>query len=74
MVGQRLADARRSKGMSVDDVSAATKLRPLIVEAIEMDDYQLSGGDAYVIGHLRMIAAAVGEDPDAVVAEYRSGA
>lgn len=74
MVGQRLADARRSKGMSVDDVSAATKLRPLIVEAIEMDDYQLSGGDAYVIGHLRMIAAAVGEDPDAVVAEYRSRA
>lgn len=72
MVGDRLADARRSRGMSVDDVAARTRLRPIIIEAIEQGDYALSGGDAYVVGHLRMIAGAVGEDPDDVVDEYRS--
>jgi len=74
VIGQRLADARRLRGMSVDDVAAVTNLRPIIIEAIETDDFALSGGDAYVIGHLRMIANAVGEDPEDVIAAYRGGA
>jgi len=72
VIGQRLADARRLRGMSVDDVAAVTNLRPIIIEAIETEDFGLSGGDAYVIGHLRMIAAAVGEDPEDVIETYRS--
>lgn len=58
----------------MDEVAARTKLRPRIIEAIEHDDYELSGGDVYVVGHLRMIADAVGEDPEDVVQEYRNGA
>ena len=74
MIGQRLADARRLRGMSVDDVAAVTNLRPIIIEAIETEDFALSGGDAYVIGHLRMIANAVGEDPEDVIKAYRDRA
>lgn len=71
MIGQRLADARRLRGLSIDDVAAATNLRPTIIEAIEMDDFALSGGEAYVIGHLRMIATVVGEDPEDIIDDYR---
>lgn len=72
MVGRRLAEARNSHGLSIDDVAASTNLRPLIIEAIEAEDYQMSGGDAYVIGHLRILAKAVGLDDDEIVAEFRS--
>jgi cytoskeletal protein RodZ len=44
-----------------------------MVEAIEADNFELSGGDAYVVGHLRMIAQAIGVDPDEVISEYRRG-
>lgn len=71
MVNETVAQARRSRGMSVDDVAAVTSLRPLIIEAIEAGDFEMSGGEAYVVGHLRMIAKAVGLEPDDVVAEFR---
>jgi len=74
VIGQRLADARRANRLSVEDVAARTKLRPMIIEAIEAEDFQISGGDAYVVGHLRMIAEVVGEDPEEIVSDYRRGA
>ncbi len=57
--------------LSIDDVAATTRLRPRTIEAIEDDDFSLCGGDSYAIGHLRMIADAVGLDSDDLVAEYR---
>jgi len=72
MVGKRIAQAREDHGLTIDDVAAATNLRPLIIEAIESDDYAMSGGDAYVVGHLRIIAKAVGLDSDEIIAEYRA--
>ena len=71
MVGERIAAARMSRGLSIEDVAQATKLRPLIIEAIEEDDYSVSGGEAYLIGHLRMIAEVVGLDGGDLVDEYR---
>lgn len=71
MVGERLALARRAHGLSIEDVATRTKLRPRIIEAIEAGEFDLSGGEVYVIGHLRMIANAVGEDAEDVVQEYR---
>ena len=71
MVGEQIARARSRSGLSVDEVAAKTRLRPVIIEAIEDDDFSLSGGDAYVIGHLRMIATVVGLDADALIDDYR---
>lgn len=71
MVGERIAAARIARGMSIEDVATATRLRPLIIEAIEADDYEISGGEAYLIGHLRMIAEVVGLDGDDLIDEYR---
>lgn len=71
MVGELIAAARTSRGMSIEDVAEATKLRSLIIEAIEQGDYGISGGEAYLIGHLRMIAEVVGLDGDDLVERYR---
>ena len=71
MVGERITNARRSHGLSIDDVAATTRLRPLTIQAIEDNDFSPCGGDSYAIGHLRMIAEAVGLDSNDLVAEYR---
>lgn len=71
MVGERIAAARVSRGLSIEDVAEATKLRPLIIEAIEQGNYSVSGGEAYLIGHLRMIAEVVGLDGGDLIDEYR---
>lgn len=71
MVGERITNARRSHGLSIDDLAATTRLRPLTIQAIEDNDFSLCGGDSYAIGHLRMIAEAVGLDSNDLVAEYR---
>ncbi len=52
MVGERITDARRSRGLSIDDVAAITRLRTLTIEAIERTIFPC-GGDSYAIGHLR---------------------
>ncbi len=69
-VGSTLRDARVASGLSVDDVSNVTRIRPVMVEAIEADDFSLCGGVAYAKGQIRSIAAAVGLDPEEVVAEF----
>lgn len=56
--------------MSLDDVANMTRIRPLMIEAIEDDDFSLCGGVTYAKGQVRSIAACVGLDPDDVVAEF----
>ncbi|GGO91585.1 helix-turn-helix domain-containing protein [Wenjunlia tyrosinilytica] len=69
-VGRVLAQARREAGLTIDEVSGSTRVRVPIVHAIEQDDYSRCGGDFYARGHIRLIARAVGSDPDALVAQY----
>ena len=69
-LGAALAAARRERGLSVEDVSAATRIRPAIVRAIEADDFDACGGAAYARGHLRSIAQLVGADPRPLVEEF----
>ena len=69
-IGQTLSAARRQAGLSIDDVSAKTRLRATVVRAIENDDFSLCGGDFYAKGHIRTLATIVGADPAALSAEY----
>jgi cytoskeletal protein RodZ len=54
----------------VEDVSAATRIRPAIVRSIEADEFDACGGAAYARGHLRSIAQFVGTDPRPLVEEF----
>ncbi|MDT9694812.1 RodZ domain-containing protein [Streptomyces sp. P17] len=69
-VGRALQQARIAAGLTVDDVSNATRVRLPIVHAIEADDFGPCGGDVYARGHIRTLAKAVGIDPAPLLAQY----
>ncbi|MGN9838079.1 helix-turn-helix domain-containing protein [Nonomuraea sp. H19] len=69
-IGAMLAAARQSAGLSVTEVSAATRIRESIIQSLEQDDYDQCGGDFYARGHVKAVARAVGLDPEAVVHMY----
>lgn len=69
-LGSALAAARRERGLSVEDVAAATRIRPAIIRAIEADDFDACGGAVYARGHLRSVAQVVGADSRPLVAEF----
>ncbi|MDC0772316.1 helix-turn-helix domain-containing protein [Streptomyces sp. HD] len=69
-IGRALQQARIDAGLTVDDVSSATRVRIAIVHAIEADDFAPCGGDVYARGHIRTLAKAVHVDPAALLAQY----
>ncbi|MFF1452693.1 helix-turn-helix domain-containing protein [Streptomyces sp. NPDC058274] len=69
-IGRALRQARIEAGLTVDDVSNATRVRIAIVHAIEQDDFTPCGGDVYARGHIRTLARAVHLDPDPLLAQY----
>lgn len=71
-VGQAIQQARIEARLTVDEVSATTRIRVPIVHAIEQDDFSRCGGDVYARGHVRTLAKAVGLDPDELAAQYEA--
>lgn len=71
-VGRALQQARIAAGLTVDDVSTATRVRIAIVHAIEADDFAPCGGDVYARGHIRTLARAVGLDPAPLIARFEN--
>lgn len=69
-VGRALQQARIAAGLTVDEVSSATRVRIAIVHAIEADDFAPCGGDVYARGHLRTLARAVHLDPEPLIAQF----
>lgn len=69
-IGRVLQQARIAAGLTVDEVSAATRVRIPIVHGIEQDDFSRCGGDVYARGHIRSLARAVGVDPGPLITQY----
>lgn len=69
-IGRALQQARIAAGLTVDDVSTATRVRIAIVHAIEADDFAPCGGDVYARGHIRTLARAVHLDPTQLMEQY----
>jgi cytoskeletal protein RodZ len=69
-VGDTLARAREARGLSVEDVSAATRIRAGLIRQIEADKFDGCGGAVYARGHLRSLGKAVGLDTEELVAEF----
>lgn len=72
-VGETLSSARRSLGLSLDDVASDTRIRASLIAAIERDDFEACGGAVYARGHLRSIARVLGIDAAPLVAEFDAG-
>lgn len=70
-LGEKLREAREARGLSIDQLAAATKIRRDYLLALEQGDRASLPGDVYVKGFLRLYAREVGLDPDEVASEYR---
>ncbi|MEY9925644.1 transcriptional regulator with XRE-family HTH domain [Catenulispora sp. GP43] len=70
IVGRRLALARQHAGLSIEEVVAATRIRPGMLREIEAGDFVHCGGDVYARGHVRAIARVVGIDPEPLLTEH----
>jgi ribosome-binding protein aMBF1 (putative translation factor) len=70
LIGGQLAKARATLALSVDELAERTRIRPSVIEAIEVDDFAPCGGDFYAKGHLRMLARVLGIDAAPLVAAY----
>lgn len=69
-VGETLARARAERGLSVEDVSSATRIRSSLVRDIENDQFERCGGEVYARGHIRSIARVVGIDAAPLIEEF----
>ena len=62
-IGVLLREAREASGMSLEEVSEATKIRSKYLEAIEQGDFAVIPGEVYLKGFMRNYADCVGLDP-----------
>jgi cytoskeleton protein RodZ len=68
--GASLKRARESKGLSLDQVAAETRISTRFLNAIENEDFNLLPGGIFNKGFVRAFAEKVGLNPDEMVAEY----
>ncbi|MDN4174121.1 helix-turn-helix domain-containing protein [Nocardioides sp. SOB77] len=70
VIGPQLTAARERIGLTVDQLADRTRIRPHVIESIEVDDFAPCGGDFYARGHLRTLARVLGIDVAPLLAAY----
>ncbi|HET7430578.1 MAG TPA: helix-turn-helix domain-containing protein [Nocardioides sp.] len=70
VLGPQFRAARERLGLSVDELAERTRIRPHVIEAVEVDDFTACGGDFYARGHLRTLARVLGVDVAPLLATY----
>ena len=70
--GAFLADARRSRGFSLADISDATKIKIEQLQAIEGSDVSGLPATPYAVGFVKVYATFLGLDPDPLTVQFKS--
>lgn len=70
VIGPDLRAARTRLAFSVDQLAERTRIRPHVIEAIEVDDFVPCGGDFYARGHLKTLARVLGVAPEPLLERY----
>lgn len=70
-LGTRLKEARKERGISLEDIFESTKIQVKLLRALEEGNYEAYTGDVYVRGALRNYADAVGLDYKEISALYK---
>lgn len=68
--GEHLKREREMRGVSLEEVAAATRISTRFLEAIENERWEELPGGAFNRGFIRSIARYLGLDEDDLVAEY----
>jgi cytoskeletal protein RodZ len=71
-VGDRLRAAPEARGLSLDEMAEATKVRRVYLADIEAMRIEALPSRPYAIGYVRAYAEALGLDPDALVSRFRA--
>jgi cytoskeleton protein RodZ len=69
-IGSDLTAARERADMTIEQLSAATRIRTGLLIAMEADDFSRCGGNFYARGHIRSIARVVKADPAPLIAAF----
>ncbi len=72
--GERLKKEREKRGMTLEDVSGATKISVRNLRALELEKFDTMPGGIFNRGFVRAYAKHLGLDDDQVVADYREAA
>lgn len=70
VTGAHLRNIRIAKGVSLDEISAATKVKKSYLEAIESDDPRRFPAPVFMKGFLKAYAKALGLNPDEISEKY----
>ncbi|WP_158541012.1 helix-turn-helix domain-containing protein [Sporosarcina sp. BI001-red] len=70
-LGNRLKEARKAKGYTLDDLQAITKIQKRYLAGIENEDYSMMPGSFYVRAFIKQYAEAVGLDAQEMLSLYR---
>lgn len=71
-VGERLRREREARGVSLVELSRATKIRKVLLEALEAERWEELPGRIFVAGYLRAIAGHLHLDAEGLVREWES--
>ena len=71
-IGARLRHERELRGMSLEEISRATRIPLASLERVEADRFDDLPGEVFVRGFLRSYARAIGLEPDEILALYGS--
>jgi transcriptional regulator with XRE-family HTH domain len=69
--GQKLAEARRQRGWSLEEVAERIRVRREFLEALEEMNVKLLPGKAYALAFLRSYARELGVDEKAIVDQFQ---
>jgi cytoskeleton protein RodZ len=69
--GRKLAEARRQRGWSLDEVAERIRVRREFLEALEDMNVKLLPGKAYALAFLRSYARELGIDEKAIVDQFQ---
>lgn len=72
--GEHLKREREMRGISLEEIAAATRIQTRFLEAIEKERWDQLPGGVFNRGFIRSIARYLGMDEDNLVAEYDLGA
>ena len=72
--GERLRREREMRGISLDDIAAATKIGTRLLRALEEEHFDSLPGGIFNKGYIRAYAKYVGIDEEQAVAEYLAAA
>jgi cytoskeletal protein RodZ len=70
--GENLRREREARGITLDDISKATKISARLLQAIEEEDFERLPGGVFNVNFVRQYARQIGLDEDRVVGEFRA--